>query len=68
MRVSHLLVCCNSSANFLIYYMCGSKFRKAWNATYRPAWKKVFGLCSLDSTAPPRLQTQISIQVTGNYF
>ena len=40
-RVSHLMVCVNSSANFLIYYMCGSKFRKAWGLTYGPIWQKI---------------------------
>lgn len=33
-RVSHLLVCVNSSANFLLYYFNGRKFRKAWVETY----------------------------------
>jgi hypothetical protein len=33
-RMSHLLVCLNSSANFLIYYLNGEKFRKAWVETY----------------------------------
>ncbi|TRY78111.1 hypothetical protein TCAL_09473 [Tigriopus californicus] len=34
MRLSHLLVCINSAANFLIYYMNGEKFRLAWAETY----------------------------------
>lgn len=34
MRLSHLLVCINSSANFLIYYLNGHKFRQAWLDTY----------------------------------
>ena len=38
-RTSHLLVCLNSSANFLIYYVCGTKFRRAFVATYSPIWK-----------------------------
>ena len=33
-RMSHLLVCFNSSANFLIYYLNGEKFRRAWVETY----------------------------------
>lgn len=33
-RLSHLLVCVNSSANFLIYYLNGRKFRIAWLETY----------------------------------
>jgi hypothetical protein len=27
-RISHLLVCVNSSANFIIYYLNGEKFRE----------------------------------------
>lgn len=34
MRLSHLLVCINSAANFLIYYMNGEKFRLAWTEIY----------------------------------
>jgi len=33
-RMSHLLVCLNSSTNFLIYYLNGEKFRRAWVETY----------------------------------
>ncbi len=33
-RMSHLLVCFNSSTNFLIYYLNGEKFRRAWVETY----------------------------------
>lgn len=33
-RLSHFLVCFNSSANFLIYYLNGEKFRKAWVDAY----------------------------------
>ena len=29
-RVSHLLVCFNSSANFVVYYLNGEKFREEW--------------------------------------
>lgn len=32
--VSHLLLCVNSSANFLIYLLGGEKFRRAWIDTY----------------------------------
>ena len=32
--MSHLLVCFNSSTNFLIYYLNGEKFRRAWVETY----------------------------------
>ena len=34
--LSHLLVCINSSANFLIYLLGGEKFRRAWIETYVP--------------------------------
>ena len=38
-RVSHLLVCFNSSANFVVYYLNGEKFRefrrKAWRRRRR---------------------------------
>ena len=33
-NVSHLLVCFNSSANFVIYLMGGEKFRRVWCETY----------------------------------
>jgi hypothetical protein len=33
-RLSHFLVCLNSSANFLIYYLNGEKFRRAWVDAY----------------------------------
>ena len=33
-RMSHFLVCLNSSTNFLIYYLNGEKFRRAWIETY----------------------------------
>jgi len=40
--ISHFLVCLNSSANFLIYYLNGEKFRKAWVEVYGGClfWKK----------------------------
>jgi hypothetical protein len=34
LRMSHLLVCFNSSANFLVYYLSGRKFRTAWMEAY----------------------------------
>lgn len=34
-RLSHLFVCFNSTANFVIYYMNGEKFRSAWLDTYK---------------------------------
>ncbi|XP_059079468.1 G-protein coupled receptor daf-37-like [Tigriopus californicus] len=37
-RFSHLLVCINSSANFLIYLLRGQKFREAWMKTYGCCW------------------------------
>ncbi|TRY72989.1 hypothetical protein TCAL_08731 [Tigriopus californicus] len=37
-RISHLLVCFNSAANFLIYYLSGQKFRLAWLHTYGPCF------------------------------
>ncbi len=33
-RLSHLLVCINSSANFLIYFLHGAKFRRAFRQTF----------------------------------
>ena len=33
-NLSHLLVCFNSSANFVIYLMGGEKFRRVWCETY----------------------------------
>ena len=38
-RLSHLLCCVNSSVNFIIYYLNGTKFRNAWCATYGPIFK-----------------------------
>ena len=32
--LSHLLVCFNSSANFVIYLLGGEKFRRVWCETY----------------------------------
>lgn len=37
-RISHLLVCFNSSANFVVYYVSGRKFRKAWLELYGPCF------------------------------
>ena len=37
-ELSHLLVCVNSAANFLIYYCAGGKFREAWLETYGFWW------------------------------
>ena len=37
-EISHLLVCINSAANFLIYYCAGGKFREAWLETYGFWW------------------------------
>ena len=37
-EISHLLVCINSAANFLIYYCAGAKFREAWLDTYGFWW------------------------------
>ena len=36
MRLSHLSCCINSATNFLIYYVNGAKFRKAWKETFGP--------------------------------
>ena len=33
-RLSHLFICVNSSADFLIYYVNGEKFRQAWLETF----------------------------------
>ena len=38
MPLSHLLVCVNSSTNFLIYYCNGERFRRAWLETYGCWW------------------------------
>ncbi|TRY73600.1 hypothetical protein TCAL_08729 [Tigriopus californicus] len=37
-RISHLLVCFNSAANFVVYYVSGRKFRKAWLDLYGPCF------------------------------
>lgn len=33
-KISHLLVCCNSACNFLFYFFHGAKFRKAFKETF----------------------------------
>ena len=33
-RLAHFFVCFNSSANFIVYYLNGEKFRRAWLDTY----------------------------------
>ena len=35
--LSHLLVCLNSSLNWVIYLFAGKKFRRAWCKTYLPS-------------------------------
>lgn len=55
-KISHLLVCCNSSANFLIYYLNGEKFRKAWIDTYGALC--CFCLTERPSTTPTSPQPQ----------
>ena len=35
--LSHLLVCCNSALNWIIYLLAGEKFRKVWCETYLPS-------------------------------
>ena len=36
--VSNLLMCINSAANFIMYMVRGSKFRRAFIRTYTTAW------------------------------
>ena len=50
-RLSHFLVCFNSSANFLIYYVYGSKLRKTWVETYKQLWNNCVGIFK---TSKPR--------------
>ena len=33
-KLSHLLVCINSASNFLIYFLHGAKFRRAFQQTF----------------------------------
>jgi len=47
-RLSHILVCVNSSANFLIYYVRGEKFRLAWIETFGSCWCQ----CCKQSNSP----------------
>jgi hypothetical protein len=47
-RLSHLMVCVNSSVNFVIYYVNGSKFRQAWIQTYGPLFQ-CFNCCSMNN-------------------
>ena len=49
MRLSHLFACINSSANFLIYYVKGTKFRRAWVQTYSPIYEAIFPMCMVSN-------------------
>jgi hypothetical protein len=60
MRLSHFLVCFNSSTNFLIYYLNGKKFRKAWIDTYGSCW------CCVDDSKIEGQQIQMSTAQGNN--
>ena len=34
--LSHLLVCCNSALNWIVYLLAGEKFRRVWCEVYLP--------------------------------
>lgn len=58
MRLSHLLVCVNSTANFLLYYVHGKKFRLAW--------KRIYGFDFLCRRKRDLRQTSVRMQFRNN--
>ena len=66
MRLSHLLVCVNSSANFLIYYARGEKFRRAWIDTFGAFWCYCCAKSENTSTNSQITELQTTIQTNGH--
>eukprot|EP00095_Tigriopus_kingsejongensis_P004773 maker-scaffold77_size404793-snap-gene-1.9 protein:Tk04773 transcript:maker-scaffold77_size404793-snap-gene-1.9-mRNA-1 annotation:"GJ13605" len=56
--LSHLLVCVNSSANFLFYFFHGAKFRKAFKDTF---FCKAEGRASMNSYSSHRPRTEATV-------
>ena len=63
-RMSHLLVCFNSSANFLIYYLNGEKFRRAWVETYGE--KCCCCVCKTVTSTPAATVAMQSVRTDNN--
>ena len=66
LRLSHLLVCVNSSANFLIYYARGEKFRRAWIDTFGAFWCYCCAKSENTSTSSQITELQTTIQTNGH--
>merc|ERR1712141_761528 len=66
LRLSHLLVCVNSSANFLIYYTRGEKFRRAWIDTFGAFWCYCCAKSENTSTNSQITELQTTIQTNGH--
>ena len=75
-RMSHLLVCFNSSTNFLIYYLNGEKFRRAWVETFGWSFCCCLRKPNVTPSATIMMQTiktevpgesEVAIPSTGNF-
>ncbi len=55
-RLSHLLVCINSSVNCAFYYFPGKVFRQAWKETYSCCfgWQLPSGMAAVMADIPGR--------------
>lgn len=47
LRLSHLLICLNSTLNIFIYYMNGEKFRAAWRSNFSACCGRIKGAASV---------------------
>jgi hypothetical protein len=73
-RLSHFLVCLNSSANFLIYCLNGEKFRKAWVDAYgkclcprQPSAHVSSGNTMAITEAPDNVMKKHSVRYNSSY-
>ena len=65
-RLSHILVCVNSSANCLIYYVRGEKFRLAWMETFGTCWCKCYKQTNIpDNSGNPLPELPVACNSTS---